>query len=76
MNKVNSNLAKGRYLAAKSTKKDAADILIIMSIYSILSLTSASVILITCDHFGEALSEVLSPYFPHRLESVRKKNLN
>ena len=55
VNENNKNLAKGRFIAAASSKKDAADILISMIVYGILSQTDSQVYLVTKDHFGKVL---------------------
>lgn len=70
MNKVNRNLAKGKYIIAGSQKKDAADILIVFIICEILRVTNAEVVLITSDHFGGVLAEIITDYFGNRFTSI------
>ena len=76
MNKGNKNLAKGKYMLAESQKKDAADILIVIVICEILRLTNADVILITGDHFGCVLQEIIKNYFGHRFTSIKKDEID
>lgn len=57
-------------MIAGSQKKDAADILIVFTICEILRVTNAEVVLITGDHFGQVLEEIINDYFGNRFTSI------
>lgn len=69
----NSNLAKGRYLLAKSSGKDAADILTIFAVKELFNIRALSVRLVTNDHFGNTLKEICD-FFRYKLEIVNLKD--
>lgn len=53
-------MTAGKYLAAESSGKDAADILIIILLYEIGRIVpKAEVTLLTKDHFGKTLVPIL-----------------
>ena len=69
---MNKNLAKGKYLTAGSQKKDAADLLIVIITCEIMRCCDADVVLITGDHFGEVLQEVMRNSFGNRFTSIQR----
>ena len=71
MNKENKNLAKSPFLVAESAKKDSADILIQLLVYELIKETKYEIILVTNDHFGEVLYEILSHIFSNRFLSYK-----
>jgi hypothetical protein len=54
----NSNLAKGRYILAQSTGKDAADLVTVMIITKLFSIRKMDIKLVTNDHFGGTLKDI------------------
>lgn len=71
VNKDNKNLAKGMYLVANSNRKDSSDILITFLVYEMLKSEVESVTLVTGDHFGVTLQEVIGGI---RLKCVEPKD--
>lgn len=71
VNKENKNLAKSPYLVAGSSKKDAADILISLLVYEIIKETNLKAILVTNDHFGSALGDIIMNVFGNRFETLK-----
>ena len=59
MSTPNVNLTKGRFIKARSTLTQSADIMIIWIIYKIAKLKDAYIELITLDHFGKTLEELV-----------------
>ena len=57
--KGKENLTSGKYLVAESNGKDAADILIILVLHEISQLGKSSITLLTNDHFGRILQDIL-----------------
>lgn len=54
----NTNLVKGRYVVAKSNRKDAADILIVLMAKELFNIRKLTLTLVTEDHFGEAMQDI------------------
>jgi hypothetical protein len=70
----NENLAKGRYLLAMSSSKDAADILMTFLIKDIFNIKPIAIKLVTNDHFGDTLKEVCQSYKYNLVVDKVKKN--
>ena len=71
VNRENKNLAKSPFLVADSTKKDAADILISLLIFEIAKQTQLQIILVTNDHFGSALRDIITNIFGARFQTLK-----
>ena len=58
----NHNLARGLHVLAHSSRKDAADIIIVMLLYEFTKDKDIEITLITRDSFSITLKELLSPF--------------
>lgn len=76
VNKDNKNLAKDMYIVAQSNRKDAADILIIILIYEICKHQTQKIMLITKDHFGITLQEIINKEFGNKIVCIEPKNFH
>lgn len=75
VNKKNKNLAKGQFIAADSTKRDAADIIMSILIYEIAKTFQSRIILVTKDHFGTTLKDLINNIFKNKIEVFDPKDL-
>lgn len=75
MNKKNKNLAKGQFITADSTKRDAADIIMSVLIYEIAKTKNSRIILVTKDHFGTTLKDLINNIFKNKIEVFDPKDL-
>lgn len=60
VSKNSEHLAKGKYLVAESKGKDAADILIIITMFELGKLGIKDITLFTSDHYGETLKPIFA----------------
>lgn len=76
VNKENKNLAKGPFLVADSKKKDASDTLISLLIYEAARQSVGRITLVTKDHFGTTLQEVLGGMSFTQLQCVEPQDFS
>jgi hypothetical protein len=74
VNKDNKNLAKGSYIVAESRRKDAADTIISFLIYEICKCKVGKIVLVTQDHFGTTLCEIIKNLYRQEMECVEPKD--
>jgi hypothetical protein len=74
VNKDNRNLARGPFIVADSNRKDAADTVLTILIYEICKYKFGKILLVTKDHFGTTLHEIINKLFGQKMECIEPKD--